>query len=72
MSRTPEVVISTPRKFFHDLFSGLGGLTGVIALVLLFMGGNFIAPALVSALAFTIAANIKFRWVKRGEVGVYE
>ncbi len=72
MSRTPEVVISKPRKLFHDLFSGLGGLTGVIALVFIFTNGNFIAPALVSGLSFFIASNIKFRWVKRGEVGVYE
>lgn len=72
MSRTPEEIISKPRKFLHDLLVGAGNLAIVAALVIGLTGGVWIGAVILGFIAFGIASKIKFRWVKRGEVGVYE
>jgi hypothetical protein len=72
MSRTPEVIVSKPRKFFHDLFASLSGLAGIVALVSFLVGGSFIAALVLSLVCGGIAANIKFKLVKQVEVGGYK
>lgn len=72
MSRTPEVVIVKWRKFVHDLFMGVSGLSVLVALVSFLVGGNFV-PALLLWLATAyVASTIKFKLVKKIEVGGYE
>lgn len=72
MSRTPEVVIVKWRKFLHDLFGGIASLAGIVALVALLLGGNFVPAMLVAIVSAIIAANIKYKLVKQVEVGGYK
>lgn len=72
MSRTPEVIINKTRKFFHDALNAAGGFVLLMAGVHLAIGNNGIGQLIVAGLLFWVASSIKFRWVKRGEVGVYE
>lgn len=72
MSRTPEVIIVKWRKFFHDLFAGVAGLAGVVALVSFLVGGNFVLALLVFLVCGYAASTIKFKLVKKVEVGGYE
>lgn len=72
MSHTPEVIISKPLEFLHNAFGMIGVIFAIGTALTFAQSGNFVLPALISGAAFYIASKIKFRWVKRGEVGVYE
>ncbi len=72
MSRTPEVIIITWRKFLHDLFAGIAGLAGVVALVSFLAGGGWLLAFVVFFVSAYAAANIKFKLVKKAEVGDYD
>lgn len=72
MSRTPEAFVNKTRKFFHDAFAYLSALLALLAVLAALAGGNYIGLGALSFVCFVIAANIKFKWVKRGEVGFYE
>ncbi len=72
MSRTPEVIIVTWRKFFHDLFNIVSGIAGVVALVSFLVGGSWLFAALVCALSAVSASKIKFKLVKKIEVGGFQ
>jgi hypothetical protein len=72
MSRTPEVIVVKWRKFLHDLFTGVAGLAGVVALVVFLAGGNFVPALLVFLLSGCIGVNIKFKLMKQVEVGGYK
>ena len=72
MSRTPEVIIVKWRKFFHDLFSVLAGLSGVVALVAFLLGGSFFLALAVAVGSGFAATKIKFKLVKKFEVGGFE
>lgn len=72
MSGTPQVIIIAWRKLLHDTFGAIGGLFALGTALSYLMDGNYLLPAAISVVALVIASNIKFRWVKRGEVSVYE
>lgn len=72
MSRTPEVIIVKWRKFFHDLFAGVAGIAGVVALVSFLVGGNYFLALVVFLLSGYASANIKYKLVKTIEVGGFK
>lgn len=72
MSRTPEVMIDKTRKFFHDVFASAATLAGLVALVSFLTGGSYVFALLVAIGCAVTASNIRFRLVKRVEVGGYD
>lgn len=72
MSRTPEVIIVKWRKFFHDLFEIVASIAGVVALVTFLAGGSWFLAFVVFVLAAITASKIKFKLVKKIEVGGFE
>lgn len=72
MSRTPEVIVVAWRKFFHDLLAGVAGLAGIVALVSFLAGGNFVPALLLFLVCAYAASTIKFKLVKKVEVGGFE
>lgn len=74
MSRTPEVIISKPRKFAHDVFGVTGGIALITAAIFLLAGhvGGAFVWGLVGLALTHIASKIKYTWVKRIEVGAFE
>jgi len=65
MSQTPQVIIVTWRKFFHDLFNIVSGIAGVVALISFLVGGNWAFAALVCVVSGVSASKIKFKLVKK-------
>lgn len=72
MSHTPQVIIVTWRKFFHDLFNIASGIAGVVALVSFLVGGNWLFAAVVCVLSAVTASKIKFKLVKKITVDGYD
>lgn len=72
MSRTPEVIIVKWRKFFHDFFELVAGISGLVALVGFLAGGSWLLAFVVFVLAATTASKIKYKLVKKIEVGGFE
>ena len=72
MSRTPETIISKPRKVLRDVI-GITAmlLIGFSAICILAGVGGILYLILGIALAIT-ADRIKFKMVKKVEVGGYE
>lgn len=68
----PEVIINKARKFFHDALNVAGGFFLLVGGVHFAAGNNGIGQLIIAGVLFYAASNIKFRWVKRGEIGVYE
>jgi uncharacterized membrane protein len=72
MSRTPETIIIGWRKALHDLFAIIAVIAGLVALVSFLVGGNWFLALVVFILSAYTSSNIKFKLVKKVEVGGFE
>jgi hypothetical protein len=74
MATIPDVIISKPRKFAHDAFSVVAGLSFIVAAINLLAGniGAALLYGIATAVLGNIASKIKFKWVLRGGTAVFE
>ena len=70
----PDVIISKPRKFAHDAFGIISGLSLIIGVINLLAGniGTAILYVIPTSVFAHIASKIKFKWVLRQGVARYE
>lgn len=63
-----EVRIDQKRKYWHDMFFECGLLMLIITGIAFVMGGVAYIPLLFSIAMFMISSQIKYKFVKTGEV----
>ncbi|WP_072377317.1 hypothetical protein [Hyphomicrobium sp. NDB2Meth4] len=72
MSRTPEVIISKPRKLLNRLVGCASAGCALLSVASFLQGGPYLLLLIAGLVLAFIADSIKFKYVKTYEEGGYK